>query len=333
MDVPRGILSTMRFSLITCFYNSAARIREYLRAFDQLNLEGVELEVLWVDNASSDCTRTLLADAAAKRPGSIRVLFEPKPGLMHARCCAVAAATSEYLVFLDDDNEPDQDFFQELSRLVDRFPSALMFTGNARLPAEYEVPPEVAAALGLIAVRELSGEFLFTLDNFVVPHLPWGAGMVIRCSSMADTCKTWQAGDQLITGRSGSQLSSGEDFWIMHHATRNGGTLVFSERLRLIHRVDQSRLEPGYLTRLAFEMGRESPIHRAAVRRMKPQLPVAMPTPTQFLIELLLKLPLRTLRCWRSGKLSHLIGTSFRMGFVLGCLLEMRRTCSRFHSS
>ena len=64
--------------------------------------ERIDVEVLVVDDASSDGTEAFLA---ARARGSIRTLRNPRPlGLAGARNVGARAATGEWLAFLDDDD-------------------------------------------------------------------------------------------------------------------------------------------------------------------------------------------------------------------------------------
>lgn len=87
--------------LIPC-YNEAAGIRQVIKAFprEKLTQHGYELEVLVIDNNSTDKTASV-----AKRAGA-RVIFEPKKGKGNALRAGMAnlSADTDYVVMLDGDN-------------------------------------------------------------------------------------------------------------------------------------------------------------------------------------------------------------------------------------
>lgn len=67
-------------------------------------------EVVVVDNApKSDALRTVIEGQTGGR-APFRYCVEPRPGLSWARNAGIAAASSDIIAFLDDDDEPDEDW-------------------------------------------------------------------------------------------------------------------------------------------------------------------------------------------------------------------------------
>lgn len=84
----------------------AAALARTLDALEAQQAGGASLEIVVVDNGSSDGTpeRVRAREAAAALP--IRLLERPEGGPAVARNAAVAAASGEVLLFLGDDTEP-----------------------------------------------------------------------------------------------------------------------------------------------------------------------------------------------------------------------------------
>ena len=99
---------------------------DYFAALRALDLAGYSVEYVFVDNASCDVTAARLPVEAARLISPSRVLSEATPGLMFARCTGVAAAGGEFVLFLDDDNEPEPDYLIQLDRLL----AAPIFVSN-----------------------------------------------------------------------------------------------------------------------------------------------------------------------------------------------------------
>lgn len=88
-------------------------------------------EVVVVDNASrDDATRQV-----ASRHAGVRYVREERPGLDHARNAGIAAVTTTYLAFTDDDVAVDPGWVGQLRRAFEAGPVAV--TGNV-LPIELE---------------------------------------------------------------------------------------------------------------------------------------------------------------------------------------------------
>jgi glycosyltransferase involved in cell wall biosynthesis len=89
----------MRFSVVISTYN---RSRLVLRAVASvLAQEGVDLEVVVVDDGSSDDTLAVLGQLDDPR---LRVVERPNGGFSAARNSGIAAATRDWVTFLDDDD-------------------------------------------------------------------------------------------------------------------------------------------------------------------------------------------------------------------------------------
>lgn len=297
----------LRLTLITCFHDSRARLPDYLRALRALDVQGVALEVVWVDNASRDDTATLLEAEAARSPWPVKVLREPQPGLMFARCAGIAAASGEWVLFLDDDNEPRADYLPQLARLIDAYPDASFYSGNSVPPAEYALAEEWIQAAAYVALRRLSGEFAFELTGVSHPAGPWGAGLFGRRAELVEACRAWKTGDCRIAGRTGAGLSGGEDHWMIHHVCRQRPRCVFSDRLELVHRLDRRRLDPRHLARVAFQLGADTPDHFDAFRALRPELPVSYPTGWRVLKFWVGQLPRTAWDFWRRGGAGRLL--------------------------
>ena len=94
-------------------YNRGAALRETLPRF--LRLRGVT-EVIVVDDGSTDDTPAVLAGFADPRLRVVR--YEPNRGVTRARNTGLAAATTEWVVFLEDDCAFPEDYAETLLRVA-----------------------------------------------------------------------------------------------------------------------------------------------------------------------------------------------------------------------
>lgn len=262
----------MRISIITCFFNSATKLDRYFASIAALVATDSEVELVLVDNASRDATLAELQSRSRALPCPVTVVEEKQPGLMYARCAGVTAAQGDFAVFFDDDNEPAPNFLSQLRALISRFPTAVVFTGNAVLPAEYEVNPELIDALRMLAVRKSIGEEILDMNVLAPRYFPFGAGLCVAMEETRQACRHWLALPNKIVGRTGSQPTGGEEIWLVHWLTRNQQQAVYSECLSLVHRIDLGRLTCEYLGRLSFEYGFIIPVMVLSVAEFKPSL-------------------------------------------------------------
>ena len=92
-------------AVIVPTYNRAGSLKRLLKSFDALEIpNSIPVEVLIVDNNSTDGTTTLLAEEETKaRNFSLRVLHEPQRGKASALNSGLKLAGGELLVIVDDD--------------------------------------------------------------------------------------------------------------------------------------------------------------------------------------------------------------------------------------
>jgi biofilm PGA synthesis N-glycosyltransferase PgaC len=114
--------------------NEAERIQETIAYVAGQDYAG-PIEVLVVDNGSTDGTRTVAEAFGAATGQSVRCISEPRPGKSHALNTGLAAVGTELVITLDADTLPHP---QAVRQLVARLLSA---------------PPDVQAVAGSVLVR------------------------------------------------------------------------------------------------------------------------------------------------------------------------------------
>jgi poly-beta-1,6-N-acetyl-D-glucosamine synthase len=114
--------------------NEAERIQETIAYVAGQDYAG-PIEVLVVDNGSTDGTRTVAEAFGAATGQPVRCISEPRPGKSHALNTGLAAVGTELVITLDADTLPHP---QAVRQLVARLLSA---------------PPDVQAVAGSVLVR------------------------------------------------------------------------------------------------------------------------------------------------------------------------------------
>lgn len=197
----------MKISLVICTRNRAAQLGGALARLHNLQLVDVDLELVLVDNGSSDDTPSVAAAFRREAPFAMRCCHEPRAGLGLARNCGIQHATSEWLVFTDDDCYLAEDYFQVLrANLVagdhafgggqilaahpddDERIARLEFSERRIIePAAYFVPPGLIQGANLFFARRV-------FDVVGLFRADMGAGTPFPCEDIEMVCRASNAG-------------------------------------------------------------------------------------------------------------------------------------------
>lgn len=102
-------------AIVVCTYNRASALQRAVDSLQHLRLpEDLQVEILIVDNASTDHTREVVANLQNDARIPVRYQFESTPGVAAARNCGIHSTTSDWLAFFDDDQTADPDWLQAL---------------------------------------------------------------------------------------------------------------------------------------------------------------------------------------------------------------------------
>jgi len=242
------------WSVLVCCHNSESRVTSTLRSIcRQTVLSDQSIEVIVVDNASSDNTRQLVELFPFPKNLAVRIIFEPRLGLAYARQAAIEAATGKYLCFLDDDNDAHDSYLSVAQQVFEAHDDVCFCGGRSMWPDQVDIstiPPiakffsksvAVGAQRGVAEAKLNPGEFL------------WGAGLCLRS---AEAKELYMSGfDPVLVGRRGSQILSGEDGELTILLQLSGKCGYYTSALLLQHRVDFRRLNFAYFSRLFKGMG------------------------------------------------------------------------------
>ena len=108
--------SLLPVSIIVCTRNRAESLGRTLAALARLDVSALpSVELVVVDNGSSDGTADVVEAARASFPYPVRLISCPEKGLSRARNAGVAEARHELILFTDDDCLPEPDWAVRLA--------------------------------------------------------------------------------------------------------------------------------------------------------------------------------------------------------------------------
>jgi glycosyltransferase involved in cell wall biosynthesis len=120
-----------------------------------------QYEVIVADNNSTDRT----AEMASAR--GARVVFEPVNQIGRARNCGAAAATGEWLIFIDADSHPSRALFEDVCEAI---ASGQVLAGGCTVKLD---------------TRDSALAFLTEVWNLISRFRRWAAGSFIFCETAA----------------------------------------------------------------------------------------------------------------------------------------------------
>lgn len=104
---------TMILSIVLCTYNQSKSLRIVLECLARQTLDNFnEVELLVIDNNSSDDTKSVVYEVAKSIKFTTRYIFEEQQGLSLARNRGVREAKANFIVFTDDDAEIPKNWAQ-----------------------------------------------------------------------------------------------------------------------------------------------------------------------------------------------------------------------------
>jgi glycosyltransferase involved in cell wall biosynthesis len=133
---------TIKLSLIICTRNRAGILPVCLDAvFESIKESGTHLvQVIVVNNGSTDATAQTLLDWQDKNSFVIKVVDEPKPGLSRARNAGLAVAIGDLIVFTDDDCIMDRTYIKTALSLSALDSAPVMRGGRIELGDPSDLP-------------------------------------------------------------------------------------------------------------------------------------------------------------------------------------------------
>ncbi|HKY69175.1 MAG TPA: glycosyltransferase family 2 protein, partial [Acidimicrobiales bacterium] len=232
-------------TIAICTRNRAAVLRQCLASVaTQVGSPG-PLEVLVVDNGSSDDTPDLLRTWAAAGEGR-RWRREAAVGLSHARNAALESSDADVVLFTDDDAlTPPTWARAHLAAYADETVGSAGGPVGLTWPAGR--PPWVGdGVVQWFSALDLGDE----AAPFPTEHGPYGTNMSVRRGAALDA-----GGYDTALGRAGDRLLSGEEPDLTRRLRAVGWQVVYVPDAAVVQQVLPERLARRWLLRRGFAQG------------------------------------------------------------------------------
>jgi glycosyltransferase involved in cell wall biosynthesis len=230
----------MDVSILISTKNRAQDLARTLHSLSEIRSDQLELELILIDNGSSDETVAMVRKTARRFPFLVYLLSFADGAKAAALNHALPKATGRYLVFTDDDLRFDTLWLQKLLAPL-RAGQADAVVGEVRLA------PHLARAW----MEPLHRAMLAEVRPNGGPQGLIGANMAVRRE-----CFDWVAGFDPLLGP--GALGLAEEVLLERQIRAKGGRIQFAEGAVVEHHFDPKRLERCAWIRYAEASGRSN---------------------------------------------------------------------------
>lgn len=228
------------------------RLAEVVAGLAAQSLPAAQWEFCLVDNGS---VPALQIEEIAGLAAATRVVAEPRAGLLWARLVGLHATRGEYVVFIDDDTVPDENFLAAAVAFMDARPR--VGTAGGKIAGRFEATPPawIKDALWCLALRD-SGErpLEWSLGDGGFPAwTPIGAGLLTRRAALMPAYTSHVASHAAAIEKNswvGQGAGGVEDKDLVLLCLRAGWSTGYAPEMKLTHIIPSGRLELAYFERL-----------------------------------------------------------------------------------
>jgi len=232
-----------RISAIVPTHNRASSLRHTIASLQQQSLPSDDYEIIVVDNASTDDTKTVVEEANRKGAKEVRYVYEGRLGLHNARHAGARAAQARILAFTDDDAICERDW---LEQLLACYSDPQVGCAGGKILPKWEVPPPtwILRYPGALALLDRGDE----VKELKWPEDIYGCNFSIR--------------REVLFGLGGFNPESFSDIWLGDGETglvrkvyAAGWKVIYNPKAVVWHIIPQSRLTLEYMKRRFANQG------------------------------------------------------------------------------
>jgi glycosyltransferase involved in cell wall biosynthesis len=244
-------------TVLICTYNRGPLLAATLASLAQSDAPPCGVEIVVVDNNSTDGTADVVREAAERGPWPVHYVFERAQGKSFALNTGLRASRGDVIALTDDDVIPAHDW---LARIADGFASAdLVFLFGKVLPRwAVQPPPELLTPKardiwGPLALVDYGDECVrYDKASFLKNRLPIGANLAVRRSAI-EKIDGWRTD----LGKVDNSLIAGEDRDLCVRLFRAGlFSGLYDPSLIVHHYVPRERVTRRYFRRWFYWHGR-----------------------------------------------------------------------------
>jgi len=233
-------------SVIVCTYNRDRMFEETVRSFLDCRTDGIEYELLLLDNNSTDKTREI-GEGFAARFQRIRYINEPLQGHPHTKNRGVRESRGEIVAFVDDDVYFSPGWLEAIASAFERRPDVACIGGKAVPHFEADRPSWLEDYLLPVYSITQYGDYEREIQP---PEYPFGCNMAFRRSVFEQL-----GGFPTSLGRKPGNLLSNDETYFLLCVAKGGLKTLYSPDAQVSHRILPDRMTRHWLLRRWYWQG------------------------------------------------------------------------------
>lgn len=232
----------MDVSILICTRNRAEHLQDTLRSIAAAKVpSSLRVELVIVDNGSTDATRTVIEEEA---PADLnpRCVYEARPGLSHARNTGIEATDGKIILFTDDDVRVPRHWIPAMVRPIRRG-WADAVAGGVRLAEDLRQPwmtDHHASMLADTTAQQMQGKVRLVGANMAIAHYVFDS----------------LPGFDPALGAGSETLGFHEETLVTMQMKKAGWHIETAYDVVVEHRPDPERVQYVSYTQIAEKMGR-----------------------------------------------------------------------------
>jgi len=263
-------------SIIICTYNRATILQHCLQALLQQTALPTNVEIIVVDNASTDTTKHIVA-AFQNKPITVRYVLETEQGSSAARNKGVAVSKYDWVCFMDDDGKAHPNFIERLLYIKNNYAfdgfGGMFFpwylTPKPKwLPNQYGSMPQLLPQVGALHGKATVAGGICAFNKQKITE----AGLF-----------------PTEVGMKGNKQGYAEEDVLQLNLLKNGGVIGFDPLWKMDHLVAPYKYKVSWHLRRAFAKGRDYQL-----TKMREPLPIGKRI--LIVVKTLLQIPYLILR-------------------------------------